>query len=800
MARGNRSPTVEILIRDEVTAQLERERARIRAAAGNNELFAGLQAGFAGLESSIKSLAQTIGRDFGIILRLTGASGFLGGGLVAGIDKAMQAVSGLTRAAEDNRYLADQIGLTSAQLSNLTARGQALGMSSEQSKAGVVSLAKAMRELQLQGRDAPIYKALVEAGGASGARVGDQLIAAVKGPGGYEAGIRQFAKLMGGMNGDAQRKLSEIFNLGSIAFRDLYTVNDIPNILELAGPQARHLNVAMASLNISFDNLKTRLGGAVMPAFEKLSETIDKFLQGPGAKLVQQFADWVSTLNIPWDNIAKGLVGAVEALGSIFEWGKKTVGDLEPHSGKVNAWGPILRKLVSAVVPGFVRHLMSLGHALSFLGQQKAVVEKITAAIGGGGGGDTTKPLLPMPQPNQLKPQKQSRADDDQIPAAAQPASFMSGRSGYFIPGYATEQDDANELSEQVKGTEAQVLRLASYISSQALTTDPTGAGGLAGLAGQIRTGTLGRGGGITFRPGVRGGGGGGGRRERGEDGGGGGWTPQTSLDTAGKSGSAFLKAQRASRIAEIENNPEVKRLVMQMLATETYLNGGKGTTATLEALLNRSIMVGNTIMQELNSGFYGPIKHGQAQRRNLGEQEQKYAQDAINNVAGGSNLIHGRTDQGSGNDPNVGGPGRVRVPGTNEVYNFWQGRRGRRDFSHDDSRRFAESQERQVAVGGDAPSSPTAESTPPAQPSPIVWSNQAEIDAIKKEEWEREHLQPGGFTPIPGRGGGRINLNVNVSGRSAKVSSESSGAMDAANVSRDKSDPSGGIAGFSPG
>jgi hypothetical protein len=94
----------------------------------------------------------------------------------------------------------------------------------------------------------------------------------------------------------------------------------------------------------------------------------------------------------------------------------------------------------------------------------------------------------------------------------------------------------------------------------------------------------------------------------------------------------------------------------------------------------------------------------------------------------------------------------------------------------------------------------PTATpSAAPAAPSPIVWSNQPEIDDLKQQELDR-FLPPGGFTPIPSGGGGRINLNINVSGRSAKVSSESSGAMNAANVSRDKSDPSGGIAGFSPG
>jgi hypothetical protein len=79
-----------------------------------------------------------------------------------------------------------------------------------------------------------------------------------------------------------------------------------------------------------------------------------------------------------------------------------------------------------------------------------------------------------------------------------------------------------------------------------------------------------------------------------------------------------------------------------------------------VEALFNRSIMIGNSIKQELHSGFYGPVNRGQLpQLQTRSGREIKRASTLSLAAA-----IKNRTDQGSGNDPN-GGPGRIMVPGT---------------------------------------------------------------------------------------------------------------------------------------
>jgi hypothetical protein len=84
------------------------------------------------------------------------------------------------------------------------------------------------------------------------------------------------------------------------------------------------------------------------------------------------------------------------------------------------------------------------------------------------------------------------------------------------------------------------------------------------------------------------------------------------------------------------------------------------------------------------------------------------------------------------------------------------------------------------------------------AQPSPIVWSNQDEIDRLKEKNQLEEDYPLGGFTPIPGKATGRVSLKINLRGpRGVKVAGEGTGAVGAATI--DRSDPSGGIEGFSP-
>jgi hypothetical protein len=161
---------------------------------------------------------------------------------------------------------------------------------------------------------------------------------------------------------------------------------------------------------------------------------------------------------------------------------------------------------------------------------------------------------------------------------------------------------------------------------------------------------------------------------------------PGTSGGTGGG-----LAAQRAALMKEVD--PATKHLLLQMMHTEG------GGTATVEALFNRTAMIrqkipGYSIKNELNSGFYGPIRHGVAQRVAIGAAEEAKSNRTLAQVLGGSDIIQGRTDQGMIGDPNWQGPGRVKAPGSTDIYNYWKGSRRGVPFTYADAQRFAERQE----------------------------------------------------------------------------------------------------------
>ncbi|MET3989488.1 TP901 family phage tail tape measure protein [Bradyrhizobium sp. S3.9.2] len=130
----------------------------------------------------------------------------------------------------------------------------------------------------------------------------------------------------------------------------------------------------------------------------------------------------------------------------------------------------------------------------------------------------------------------------------------------------------------------------------------------------------------------------------------------------AGLSGNAFLAARRARFAEEIKNDPTLRMHLAAMQMTEGESKGG-----TIEALLNRMDMTGQTLRQGLGAGqdglpnskfqFYGPIKRHElpAAIRKLQANPKLFAKyDAYTQQAlAGSHKIGGFTDQGLPTDPN---------------------------------------------------------------------------------------------------------------------------------------------------
>jgi hypothetical protein len=220
-----------------------------------------------------------------------------------------------------------------------------------------------------------------------------------------------------------------------------------------------------------------------------------------------------------------------------------------------------------------------------------------------------------------------------------------------------------------------------------------------------------------------------------------------TQMPGAG-GGAAFLQQQRAGMMDELKNDPATMKLAKNMAHLES--------PHAFEALVNRTAMIQQKVpdwnlKKELNSGFYSTVKSGQAGRTNLSAKEDALQQSRIDAVGAGSNALQGRTDQGSGSDPNVNGPGRIKVPGDSEVYNFWQGKRRGQEFSHANSQRFAEEQQRQFNQQQTQIATLTARPSAPTLPEGAMSPGKLAGALPPKDE---EEATAGGFTPIPKAGG----------------------------------------------
>jgi hypothetical protein len=176
----------------------------------------------------------------------------------------------------------------------------------------------------------------------------------------------------------------------------------------------------------------------------------------------------------------------------------------------------------------------------------------------------------------------------------------------------------------------------------------------------------------------------------------------------------ASIAAQRAPMMDEVNKDPATKKLLMQMMSTEG------GGAATVEALFNRVAMIrqkvpGYSIKDELNSRFYGPLRSGA--RPEISEAQAAQYQQTLDQVGAGSNIIQGRTNQGMASDSGANAPGRIPVPGSSEVYNYWSGERGGVGFGTGASQQFAEQQQQLAAQSQPAPAL-TAPPPPAGGPS----------------------------------------------------------------------------------
>jgi hypothetical protein len=159
-----------------------------------------------------------------------------------------------------------------------------------------------------------------------------------------------------------------------------------------------------------------------------------------------------------------------------------------------------------------------------------------------------------------------------------------------------------------------------------------------------------------------------------------------------GLKGSEYLAARRARMKEELDKDPALKERVAATILREHPSD----PVAVAESLFNRADYTKSTVRERLTGAFYGPIRRGMLPgaiaELNRNPKLRESIMRGIDTALGGSNLLHGATDQGSGNDPNVRWQGG-RIVRHGEVYNDWGGGPG----GHAGAAKFRENLERHV-------------------------------------------------------------------------------------------------------
>ena len=296
---------IKLILRDELSKQLAPIIAQL------NQLNA-INLGRANEQmQTLGKGVQAVHRELSTLARI-GFGGLIGGGVVAGIVATGKALSDMAGKGLQLRYTADSLGVSTDMLNQFSDAMMGLGKSQEEGAAGIQSATKALRELQVEGRHSSLFKQLEQSGGETGRRIGYELLQEVTGPRGAQGALVHALQRMAGMRQESAAKFGSILGFGPgfgrQAARDyLEVLGQLPRRLELSHRQQLDLAKANASLEMSWDNIKTTLASALIPTFARLIEALDAFLQSPdGEKFTKQLEAWGKEMNDAVDAWLKG--------------------------------------------------------------------------------------------------------------------------------------------------------------------------------------------------------------------------------------------------------------------------------------------------------------------------------------------------------------------------------------------------------------------------------------------------------------------------------------------------------------
>jgi hypothetical protein len=376
---------IKLVLRDELTRQLQPIIAQLKQL---NSAVDGAKFQQASQHAQhFGRTIQVVRRELSTLASLT-FGGIIGGGVVAGIVATGKALSDMAGRGLQLGYIADSLGTQAHVLNEFSDAFMGLGKSQEEGAAAIQGASKALRELQIEGRESGLFKELERTGGASGRRIAQEMAREMAGPRGLQGGLEHALRRMANMGQADAAKFGQVLGFGPgfgrQAARDyLEVLGQLPKRLELPRQQALDLAKANAAWGISWDNIKTTLAAAFIPTFAKITQSLDEFLQSPSGQnfAVQlEFWGWLMAKAVDeWlkggglQRAAKGLEETVGYLKTGFEEADKVIKAMDLSWPQVIAGmiglkllGPILRSIgvslsVLAAIPGILPLLAALG-------------------------------------------------------------------------------------------------------------------------------------------------------------------------------------------------------------------------------------------------------------------------------------------------------------------------------------------------------------------------------------------------------------------------------------------------------
>jgi hypothetical protein len=315
-------PTVTIAIRDEATAALDRAKQELLQIPGE------FDANFAREMEAVVGGTQRLGVEFGRSLRLMGiASVVSSGGIVASIGLMGAALANFARNAQNLRYAAEEIGLTSKELQQLTyaARGRG-GLNAGRAQSGIQTLGRALNDLKRQGTASETFQKLARIGPGLGV-IGLDLIERLRsGSSNRDVMLRLFEVMRDeteAYGDDTQLmrvQLAEALGLGSTAFMgiDKSALDEYGELVEDNTKETAQFLRKLAQLDAEMQNLKTTMGNALMAPFTQLFRAISEAFEGPEGL---EFRKWLVQLaaelkKIPWEVIRQKGVAAIPKISA----------------------------------------------------------------------------------------------------------------------------------------------------------------------------------------------------------------------------------------------------------------------------------------------------------------------------------------------------------------------------------------------------------------------------------------------------------------------------------------------------